>query len=720
MSMKNSYADIVNPHIGRIGHLLQATRPTVMRPHSMATVMPIYTPGVTDNYLAETIHGFPVGMSAFMVDARSSQESKPRIAAGYDHDRECMKCYKGDVLLEESEVRVEYTASDHALYYKITFPANTWNTLSFITKAQLGRAGGFLMGSSGKDISSKLDISADGEVLTGSVGDVVKGSFYMELSEKASGVENRDYGVLLNFDPQSTPRILEIKAGISYIDAAQARLNLDTELKGKNFDQTVEETRDAWNKALGTVEVTGGSHDDQVMFYTALYRMMNRMQNISECGGRYFSGYDNQIHEDDGHGFYINDGIWDTYRCAHPLQLILQEKRQQDIVRSYLKQYQQSGWLPSFPHLPGNQHVMLGKHATAMITDTWNKGYKNFDIELAYEAMLKNADEATKMPWTGGGLSDYDHCYFEKGFFPALPEGEKETLPSHDFERRQCVAVTLETCYDDWCLAQIAKELGKTEDYERLIKRSENYRNVYNSDTGFMSPKLADGSWVSDFDPKLSGGQGARAYFAECNSWTYTWHVQHKIDGLIELMGGEEAFCDRLDQLFREQYDTSKFHFLGQLPDMTGLIGQFCMGNEPSFHIPYLYNHSGQAWKTQRRLREILRLWFHNHPLGICGDEDGGAMSAWYVFTAMGFYPTCPGKPEYDIGSPIFDEVRIHMENGKTFTIKTTNQNPKHKYIQNAKLNGKEYSSSKLMHKDLYAGGILEFEMGLKPNTAWG
>jgi predicted alpha-1,2-mannosidase len=185
-------------------------------------------------------------------------------------------------------------------------------------------------------------------------------------------------------------------------------------------------------------------------------------------------------------------------------------------------------------------------------------------------------------------------------------------------------------------------------------------------------------------------------------------------------MGGEEAFCDRLDRLFREQYGTSKFYFLGQLPDMTGLIGQFCMGNEPSFHIPYLYNYAGQPWRTQRRLREIMRLWFHNHPLGICGDEDGGAMSAWYAFTAMGFYPTCPGKPEYDIGSPVFDEVSIHMENGKTFTIKTANQNAKHKYIQSAKLNGKDYNSAKLLHSDLYAGGTLELEMGLEPNTSWG
>lgn len=324
------------------------------------------------------------------------------------------------------------------------------------------------------------------------------------------------------------------------------------------------------------------------------------------------------------------------------------------------------------------------------------------------------------MPWTGGPAGDFDRCYFEKGFFPALAEGEEETLPAHPFERRQSVAVTLEVCYDDWCLGQIAKELGHEEDYRRLSARAENYRKLYHPETGFMSPRLADGSWEPAFNPKLSGGQGGRAYFAECNAWTYTWHVQHQPEGLIQLMGGKDTFCDRLDQLFREQYEVPKYTFLGQFPDSTGLMGQFCMGNEPSFHIPYLYNYGGQPWKTQRRIRELMRLWFGNSPLGICGDEDGGAMSAWYTFSAMGLYPVCPGKPVYDIGSPVFDEITIHMENGNSFHILAHNQNPRHKYIQSASLNGKPHNLPWLDHTSLAAGGTLELQMGLSPNKEWG
>ena len=450
---------------------------------------------------------------------------------------------------------------------------------------------------------------------------------------------------------------------------------------------------------------------------TSLYRVFQRMINISEYG-RYYSGFDKQVHRDD-RDFYINDGIWDTYRSAHPLQLMLEPDRQMDIIHSYLRMYRQCGHMPTFPHLIGSRAVMVGKHSTAMIVDAWMKGYRGFDQELAWEAMVDNEENVTKLPWASGGINEYDRCYFENGFFPALGENEKEWLSqAHPFERRQCVTVTLETCYDEWCLAQFGKALGKPE-AEKYAGRALNYRNVFNKETGFMSPRLANGDWVPDFNPKLSGGQGGRAYFAECNSWTYTLHVQHDIDGLAELMCGREKLEAYLDRMFTEQYGTSKYAFLGQFPDSTGLIGQFCMGNEPSFHIPYLYDQTGQPWKTQRKLREIMKIWFDDTPLGICGDEDGGAMCAWYVFAAMGFYPVCPGKPQYDLGSPIFDEVRIHLPGGKTFTIRAENNSRKAKYIQSAEMNGKPYDSAFLSHDDIAAGATLTLRMGERPNRAW-
>jgi predicted alpha-1,2-mannosidase len=230
-----------------------------------------------------------------------------------------------------------------------------------------------------------------------------------------------------------------------------------------------------------------------------------------------------------------------------------------------------------------------------------------------------------------------------------------------------------------------------------------------------MSPKTADGEWVPNFDPKLSGGQGGRAYFAECNSWTYTLSVQHDIEGLSELMGGRKGLETYLDTMLSEQYGTSKYVFLGLFPDSTGLIGQFCMGNEPSFHIPYLYNYTDSPWKTQKLLREIMKVWFDDTPIGICGDEDGGAMSAWYVFSAMGFYPTCPGKPEYDIGSPLFDEVKIHLPSGKTFTIVAQGNSNRAKYIQKAEIDGKPLCGTKISHQDIVDGATIVFTMGEKP-----
>ena len=272
------------------------------------------------------------------------------------------------------------------------------------------------------------------------------------------------------------------------------------------------------------------------------------------------------------------------------------------MIRSYLRMYEQSGWLPSFPSAAGEQAVMIGHHAAAYILDAYMKGYRDFDVEEAYQALRKNATQATMLPWKRGPLTSLDHVYFDKGFFPALAAGQTETVPEVTGERRQAVSVTLETSYDDWCVAQLAKALGKQDDYAYFMKLAHNYRNVFNPKTGFMAPKSEDGQWVVHFDPKRGGGQGGRDYFTEVNSWLYTFNVQHDVAGLVQLMGGRDDFNAKLDQLFVEQYGTSKYSFLDQFPDSTGLVGLYAQGNEPSFHIPYLYDFSGQPWKTQQRV----------------------------------------------------------------------------------------------------------------------
>ena len=685
-------SDYVDPYIGTVSHMLSSTQPLVHLPHCMAQVRPVLDERINDKFLAPTIYGFPANNGRIMPDAGD----EPRFCSMFDHDFETVRCYKGSVLLEDSGITAEYTVTEHCAVYRFIYPAGKTAHL----RVTLGGKG--------------LLEWEQGLIVGEQMVEGVPRCFAINLSHQPETCERQDGALLMTFQPGVT---LIVKAGLSYIDARQAAFNLHKEAQNLGFDEAAAKARAIWDETLGAIEVEGGTEKQKRIFYTSLYRVHQRMINISEYG-RYYSAFDHRVHEDDT-DFYTTDGLWDTYRDAHPLQLLLDPGRQTDMIRSYLRMYSQSGWMPSFPSLTGDHGVMIGKHSTAMITDAYMKGLRDFDAELAWEAMVKNEEKATKLPWTLAPVNEFDQCYFEKGFFPALPQGEKEWLAdAHSFESRQCVAVTLETCYDEWCLSRFGGELGK-EEAKRYQQRALNYRNVFNKETGFMTPRLADGSWVPDFDPSLSGGQGGRAYFAECNSWTYTLHVQHDVEGLAQLMGGRKALGSYLDRMFVEQYGTYKFNFLSQFPDETGLIGQFCMGNEPSFHIPYLYNHAGEPWKAQRKLREIMRLWFDDTPLGICGDEDGGAMSAWYVFSAMGFYPVCPGKPEYDIGSPLFETIRIHLKNGNTFTIRAQGNTETTKYIQSAMLNGRSYNCAKFQHDDIVNGGELVLVMGERPNREW-
>jgi len=346
---------------------------------------------------------------------------------------------------------------------------------------------------------------------------------------------------------------------------------------------------------------------------------------------------------------------------------------------------------------------------------------RDFDLGHVYEACKNAVMEKTLAPWSAKPAGELDRFYHEHGYIPALREGEKETIPEvHPFEKRQAVAVTLGTSYDEWCLAQIAWELGNEEDYRYFIQKSYNYRNLFNPETGFFHPKDEDGNFIEPFDYRFSGGMGARDYYDENNGWTYRWDVQHNIADLIDLMGGSEKFINNLDQTFREPLGRSKYEFYAQLPDQTGNVGQFSMGNEPSFHIPYLYNYAGQPWKTQKRIRSLLRMWFRNDLMGIPGDEDGGGMSAFVVFSQMGFYPVTPGIPVYTIGSPFFEKITMELSNGKRFTIIAKNCSEKNKYIQSANLNGRPWSQCWFSHDDIMKGGTLELIMGDKANQTWG
>ena len=719
--------DYVSPNIGGIGQLLQPTVPYVQYPHGMMRVAPITTPGITDRYLADKIYGFPVGPAMLMVSTGNSSTHPQDYASDFDHDFETATPYYYEADLQTWNIRAALTTSAQATYYRFTFPASAHAHLVLSMKDHADLA---VIGNHAIEGSEKV-VGPVGE-LSGPPGET-REYFYVEFSRPFStyatwqgngkpSQEARRSGGNLGFVTDNATQSgeqIEVRVGISYISAEQARRNLQREMPDWSFDQVKARARAVWNQALGAVDVTGGTEKERTIFYTALYRSLGRMTDITE-DGKYFSSYDHQMHNAEGHDFYIDDGLWDTYRSLHPLQMLLDAKQQEDMIRSYLRMYEQSGWLPSFPSVAGDQAVMIGHHAAALIADAYAKGYQDFDLNLAYAAMRKNAAEATMIPWRRGPLTSIDKVYFEKGFFPALAKGEQETVSEVTGEKRQATSVTLENAYDDWCVAQLAKALGKTSDGEYFSRLAHNYENVFDPRIGFMAPKSEDGQWVADFDPKLSGGQGGRDYFTEVNSWLYTFNVQHDVAGLIRLMGGRDAFNVKLDQLFVEQYGTSKYQFLGQFPDATGLVGLYAQGNEPSFHIPYLYVFSGQPWKTQRRVRQMMDVWYTDGPLGIPGDDDGGATSSWYVLSALGFYPVCPGSPVYEIGSPIFTKSAIRLGNGKLFTVIARHASAQNKYIQSAELNGKPLNKAWFRHADIANGGTLVLEMTDKPNLQWG
>jgi predicted alpha-1,2-mannosidase len=724
ISFAQDITKYVDPNIGGAAPLLTTKAPTVHRPHSLARVFPVTKSGLDDRYLSDKIYGFTVNMPAYrrgyitelMPTVGKININRDVNAATYDHDLEEVHPWYHKVLLEEPNIVADWTTTERAVIYRFRFDKNNEGNILFRSKR-----------------NSLFKIVGNNAIQGWEEFEHTKQYFYAEFSrpidsfgtfdkEKIFGdakeISGEKVGVFANLNKHDKP--VEVRIGISFIDENQAKDNLYREAKSKTFEQVKNESYKIWSDALGKIKVEGGTERQKRIFYTSLYRCYERMVNISEYG-KYHSAFDKNVHNDEGRPFYTDDWLWDTYRALHPLMLILDPSRQADMVQSYIKDYEQGGWMPGFPQYFGDYPAMIGFHSAALVWDTYQKGIKNFDVEKAYEGLKKNATQATMVPWRSGPMCALDSFYVQHGYFPAINENEKETEPTvDDFEKRQAVAVTLEHSFDDWCLAQFAKSLGNDSDYEYFLKRSQNFRNLFNPATGFFQPKDKDGKWVEPFSPQLSAGYGARMYYTENNAWTWNFSVQQDIPGLIELLGGKEKFIGRVDSIFNETPEISKWKFMGQFPDGTGLNGMFVAGNEPSMHIPYLYNYAGAAWKTQRRVRQVLDMWFDDRPLGIPGDEDGGGLCSWYVFSAMGFFPVTVGSGEYAIGSPFFKKISMKLQNGKTFTVNAKNCSKKNKYIQSAKLNGKELKRAFINHTDIINGGTLNLVMGERPNKEWG
>ncbi len=700
--------DYVNSRIGNISILLVPTFPVTHLPNSMLRMIPAHTEFVTDRMPGLPLnvpshrHGDVLYLMPYCGDIESLT---PSLNYRYDHEQSTP--YQYSVYLDDFGIQARFAPAARSAIYTFNF------------EEEEGQR--YLM----------LRTVGDGEIQVASNSmwgyenhhRGIKHYFYLEFDQAAIETGNRDIDGRKTGYAKFHQNLDEVRLryGISYISTEQAQKNMENEIAEFDIDAIASKARIAWNETLGKIEIEGASENQKTVFYTSLYRAHERMINISE-DGRYFSGFDGKVHNDEGVPFWTDDWIWDTYQALHPLQIILNPKKQEERLESYIRMCEQSEekWMPTFPTVFGDAHYMNGNHAAVMFADALSKGIK-FNVEKAFSGMKNSVLNETMIPWRRAPKTEIDDFYHENGWFPGLHPDEKEPISIiSSFEQRNSVAVTQAASYDDWCIAQMAKTLNREDDYKFFLNRAFNYRNLFNKETGFFHPKDKNGKFIQPFDYIFSGGIGGRAYYAENNAWTYIWNVHHNIADLIDLFGGNQPFIEKLDQLFVEDLKLPKWQYFAKQPDATGNVGQFVMGNEPSFHIPYLYNYAGQPWKTQKRIRMLLESWFRNDLMGIPGDEDGGGMTAFVVFSQLGFYPVSPGIPVYTIGSPIFTKSSIKLDNGNVFTVEAKNSSWSNKYIQSATLNGEPLERTWFTHSDLINGGKLVLQMGDRPNKKWG
>jgi predicted alpha-1,2-mannosidase len=483
--------------------------------------------------------------------------------------------------------------------------------------------------------------------------------------------------------------VIQVKVGVSSVSAANALQNLDAEIPGWDFEKVVGDTRKKWDGELARIQIEG-TQEEKETFYTALYHAFLTPNIQQDVNGQY-RGLDQNVHKADGFTKYTVFSLWDTYRATHPLFTLVQARRDSDMINSMLAHYDQSvdHLLPVW-ELQGNETwCMIGYHAVPVIADGYLKGVKGFDPQRAYEAIKTTAMNP-----------HYDAVaeYAQLGWVPFDKENE-------------AVSKTLEYAYDDYAIAQMAKALGKTDDYRYFMKRAGYYKNIYDPETGFMRGRDSKGQWRTPFDPHgfVQGGD-----FTEGTSWQYSWYVPHDVGGLIQLMGGPEQFCSKLDQLFTFNTNESK-----DMEDVQGRIGEYWHGNEPSHHIIYLYCYAGQPWKAQKFLRTVVKTQYGNQPKSLTGNDDCGQMSAWYLFTCMGFYPVAPASDFYVIGAPQMKKITMRLSNGKIFTMTAENLSDRNMYVQSVELNGKTWNSPFLPFSELKDGGSIVFVMGPEPNKNW-
>ncbi|QGY46802.1 glycoside hydrolase family 92 protein [Maribellus comscasis] len=652
----------------------------------------------------------------------------------YSHDNETASPGYYSVFLEDYKIKAELTTTQRTGFHRYTFPKADNAKIILDLGHQIGDM------SSGEISKFKIadNNRIEGERSSGLgkvyfVAEFSKpfryyGTFDASYITPESGgsifpyknAENGDkIGAFVSYKTEENEQIL-IRVGISYTSVEGARKNLQSEIADWNFDAVKGNAEKTWNKELSRIEIDGATDDQKEIFYTSLYHSFLAQYISQDVDGKYV-GSDGKIHEAKGFDFYGSFSCWDTYRSQHPLLTLTAPEHVNDFIKSIVAKVENYQWLPAQHFLNVFGESMVGDHLIPVIVDAYTKGYRDYDVKKLYTAMRKKAMENPQDPVPGhAGRSGLDY-YKELGYTPV--DKVTESVPN-----------TLELAYDDWCIAQLAKELGKKEDYEMFMRRAKNYTNVWDPESQFMRPKNADGTWLEAlngkeqeivkagkhsyykyFDPLLVGRRPNR-YYTESNAWQYIWSVQHDIKGLIDLFGNEKAFIKKLDTFFEMSPVITPPKYVG----VVGTIGQYVHGNQPSHHVAYLYNYASQPWKTQQRVRQVCEELYRSGPGGLCGNEDMGSLSSWYVLSSMGFYAVTPGLPVYTVGSPLFGKATLDVGNGKSFTITAENNSETNKYIQSATLNGESFNRTWITQEEITNGGELVFKMGPEPNKKWG
>ncbi len=623
------------------------------------------------------------------------------IHSKFSHDSE--QAYAGyyKVTLEDYKIDVELTATERTGIQRYTFPGGDAAVILNLTKAMNWDA----TTDAGIEIIDSVTVKGY-RMSTGWARDqrVYFASRFSRPFESVdidtvplmdgNGKTTGGKGIIATFNYKTTPGgQLVISTAISGVDENGALNNLIAEAPEDNFDKYLAETTKKWDKELGLIAVEGGTPDEQTSFYTALYHSMLAPTIYSDVDGRYF-GPDKKIHNADGWTNYSSFSLWDTYRAAHPLYTIVDPEADGDMVNSFLAFYDQHGRLPVWNFWGGETDMMLGYHSVPVIVDAYLKGIGGFDAEKALDACIATANDDE---YRGIGL------YKSLGY---VPYNVVDPYNSENWS----LSRTLEYAFDDYCIAVMADKMGKKELANEFYKRSQNYKNTYNPATGFFQPRDDKGNWQPDFKP-----EEYTPHISESNAWHYFWSVQHDIPGLISLTGGKEAFSAKLDSMFtvgpKENEELPLFS--------TGMIGQYAHGNEPSHHVIYLYNKVGQPWKTAKYAHEVLTKLYKNTPDGLCGNEDMGQMSAWYVLSAMGFYPVNPVSGQYEIGSPLFNQVKISLPEGKAFTLTAKNLSDENIYVKSVTIDGKPWNKSYITHQQIIDGANVELEMTSEEGNVW-